>query len=106
MTDTYKLPAPAANLTIVCEGSGLAVVINGVRYVHEGEAAQTARQHLNSTLWNKAVIRRLRASLERCLAEAELTLSDLAGIKPQESRTYDGWADEARAILEATKETK
>jgi hypothetical protein len=43
---------------------------------------------------------KLRASLKRCLEEAESWLFDARGCKPKEVMGYDGWADDARKLLD------
>ena len=45
-------------------------------------------------------IERLIKSLRRCLTEAEGFLDEARGCKPNEMIGYDGWADEARKLLE------
>lgn len=42
---------------------------------------------------------RLRASLERCLKEAEGWICEARGCAPDDLIDYDGWADEARRLL-------
>ena len=46
---------------------------------------------------------KLRDSLRRCLNEAEDWLDTAVGCTPDKLLDYDGWADDARAILELTK---
>lgn len=41
----------------------------------------------------------LRASLARCLREAEGWMDEARGCKPSDTMGYDGWADEARRLL-------
>lgn len=41
----------------------------------------------------------LRASLRRCLSEAEGWLAEAHGVMPESDIDYDGWADDARRLL-------
>jgi hypothetical protein len=54
-------------------------------------------------MYDEDEIVKLRASLKRCLEEAESWIFDARGCKPEEVIGYDGWADEARKLLDETK---
>lgn len=52
-----------------------------------------------SQIETSAEVAQLRAALARCLREAEWWLDEARGCKPEDVMGYDGWADEARALL-------
>ena len=53
---------------------------------------------------DKQLIEQLRKSLKRCLEEAEGWLDDAHGCLPKDVMGYDGWADEARRLLDDIKD--